>query len=486
MLLGGRFVALAINLAVQVLIVRYLSRQGYGAFAYALAMADLGATITILGFDKAIRRFVTIYSENGDYPRVFGTAVLAVSVMTTLSALLIGSLFAVQSSLGGWMNAGPESVALLLILMLLAPLQALDAVIGSFHAVFSRPRAIVFRKHFLGPGLKLASVLSVMTLAGDAQWLASAYVASSLIGIVIYGSLLIRVLGRDGHFARWESKRIVLPYREVLGYSLPMLSSDLVFLIHNSAIVFFLEYFHSTSDVAAFQAVKPFSRLNTVVLQSFLVLYLPAIARFIARDDDAGLAQFYRETAWWVAILAFPLFAVTMTFSDSIASWVLGGNYADTGGLLALMAAGYFCHAVLGVNAHTLKALREIKRVLIVDGLTAALAFICCYFVIARVGAVGAVLTFNVVLVFHGLANMTALRLSRGIEPFSAALAIPYTMLGCGVGVLAVQKFLLPANWIAQFGALGLAMFLCVLGARRVGRLDDIFPEVRRLPGFAR
>src|SRR5438445_8609821 len=42
LLLAGRALQLASNLAVQLLIVRYLSKTGYGEFAYALAIVTLG------------------------------------------------------------------------------------------------------------------------------------------------------------------------------------------------------------------------------------------------------------------------------------------------------------------------------------------------------------------------------------------------------------------------------------------------------------
>ena len=38
LLLAGRLVAMAINYATQILIIRYLSKSDYGAFAYALSM----------------------------------------------------------------------------------------------------------------------------------------------------------------------------------------------------------------------------------------------------------------------------------------------------------------------------------------------------------------------------------------------------------------------------------------------------------------
>ena len=42
------------------LIVRYLSKSDFGAFAYALAVASMGSSMVLFGLDKAIARFVPI------------------------------------------------------------------------------------------------------------------------------------------------------------------------------------------------------------------------------------------------------------------------------------------------------------------------------------------------------------------------------------------------------------------------------------------
>jgi hypothetical protein len=52
LLLFGRLLALAINLAIQVVIVRYLSKSDYGAFAYALSVIAMGSSIAVFGLDK--------------------------------------------------------------------------------------------------------------------------------------------------------------------------------------------------------------------------------------------------------------------------------------------------------------------------------------------------------------------------------------------------------------------------------------------------
>ena len=63
LLLAGRFVSVGINFAAQVLVVRYLSTQNYGAWAYALAVVALGQSFATFGLDRATTRFVPIITS---------------------------------------------------------------------------------------------------------------------------------------------------------------------------------------------------------------------------------------------------------------------------------------------------------------------------------------------------------------------------------------------------------------------------------------
>jgi O-antigen/teichoic acid export membrane protein len=66
LLLTGRVLSLGINFAVRVLVVRYLSKEAYGAFAYAISIAVFGQTIVTFGLDRAVTRFVPMYDERQD------------------------------------------------------------------------------------------------------------------------------------------------------------------------------------------------------------------------------------------------------------------------------------------------------------------------------------------------------------------------------------------------------------------------------------
>ena len=66
LLLSGRFLAMALNLLTQILIIRYLSKADYGMFAYALTLVAMLSVMNRLGMERAVARFIPIYEEKND------------------------------------------------------------------------------------------------------------------------------------------------------------------------------------------------------------------------------------------------------------------------------------------------------------------------------------------------------------------------------------------------------------------------------------
>ena len=72
LLLVGRMIGLALDFVTQVLIVRYLEKTEYGAFALALSIVAIGTTVSLLGLERTVGRFAPIYHEKGDLGRMWG------------------------------------------------------------------------------------------------------------------------------------------------------------------------------------------------------------------------------------------------------------------------------------------------------------------------------------------------------------------------------------------------------------------------------
>lgn len=484
-LLAGRVIALAISFTTQVVMVRALAKTEYGTFAYALTIATSARTLVSFGEDQALTRFLSLYNERRDYDKLFGTFVMATVKIVATSALLIGVLFAIQGRLAGAVVDDPDAVGLLLILVFLAPIEAVDRTIEGSFAVFSRPRTIFFRKYLVEPGLRLAAVLLVLALGRGATFLAVAYVLAAMAGMVVYALTLFAVLRRDGLLSRFDRGRLSFPIRSYFAFSLPLLTVEVLNITVNTVSVVLLGRYQGIAEVADFRAILPAARLNQVVIFTFTMLFTPMATRFYAARDVTGMRGAYWQTALWLAVFSFPLFALTGPFSETLTLAMFGERYASSAPYLAVLATGYFVNAALGFNASSLQVFGRLGWVLKVNVAVVVLHVALALILVPRHGAMGAAFSIAITLVVQNLLNQVGLaKLGIGILTREAAAVYGVIMVaGAFLGIV---------GWASQpplpmaILLVAAASFSVVWINRRRLRTGEVFPELDKVPFLRR
>jgi O-antigen/teichoic acid export membrane protein len=480
-LTGGRGISLLINFAVQVLIVRYLSQEGYGAFAYALSLVAVGESIVTLGLDRAITRFVPIYEERGQYDRLFGTIVLAVGTVVGLGVAFVVAVVGLQGWLAGSVIGDRQLVTVLAILAALAPIQAYDGLLIGLFAVFGNAWAIFVRKHVLGPLLKLAAVGALIVVGSGVEFLAAGYVAAGFIGIALYTIMLWRLLSRRGLLSRLQASGVRIPGREVFGFAVPLLTSDLVFVVLTASDVILLEHFHDTAEVAAFRVVHSAALLNQLVFTSFALLFTPLAARYFARGDTPGINSLYWRTAAWMAVFSFPIFAMTFSLAGPVTVTLYGEEYRESAIYLALLSLGYYFNVALGFNGLTLKVVGRLRYVVTLNILAAFANVALNLLLIPRYGALGAAIGTTATLILHNVLKQAGLRLATGVSIFEWSVLRVYVVISGTIGGLILISTLIDLNLAAQIVLAGAASLVVLLLNRDVLRVGDTFPALLRL-----
>jgi O-antigen/teichoic acid export membrane protein len=480
LLLAGRFLTLGSNLVVQVLIVRYLTKADYGAFAYALSLVSLGASIATFGLDRSITRFVPIYDEQRNYGKLFGTVVLAVGTVLSLGVLTLIVVYGVQAVVGGSLIGDERAVDVLLILILLVPINSLDGLLMGMFAVFSKPRAIFFRKHVLTPAFRLTIVLLLVLGNRDVFFLAGGYVFAGALGVAIYSVLLYRTLKSDGLLARFSLPTIQIPAREIFGFTIPLLTSDLVYMTMNTSDVILLGHFGGPDDVADFRVIWPAAHLNQVVMASFTLLFTPVAARMFARNDREGINNLYWSTAIWIAVLTFPVFALTFSLAQPVTDILFGSRYSDSATYLTLLSLGYYFNAALGFNGLTLKVYGRLRYVVTINVIAALVNLGLNFILIPRYGPLGAAIGTCSTLVLHNFLKQGGLLLGTGVRLFRGRdLAVYASIVVAAVFLLALQLVVSPPALVG-FAVAALVSLAVIAFSRKSLRAGEMFPELKR------
>lgn len=482
LLVVGRVLTLVLTTATQVVIVRALTQSDFGAFGYALALAAAGRTLLSLGQGKLLSRFMAKYEEERDFDRMFGAMFLAIGTIMLTSTVSLATLFLLADSVIASAVSDPDTVKVVLILIFLAPLEALDQVFVSLFAVFSKARAIFFRKYLFTPLLRLVVVLALALTGSSVTFLAIGYLGAAVIGVAVYVGVFVRVLRERGLLKQLRPSRIILPFRAVFSFSLPLISGELLLLSLNVGGVLILGYFHSAAEVARYRAVFNPARLNTAVLHAFVPLFLPLAARLFARGDIEGLRRTYWHTGVFVAVLTFPVFALTGPLASELTVLLFGAAYADSGIVLALLSVGYYFGVVLGFNTYTLQVCERIRFLVVVNVLVAALNIGLSLLLVQKYGAVGVAAANLAALVVQNLVNQWALRRAIGTTFIDRSAVRCYAVIfACAVALWVFQVLVHPPL-VVGVAAAAVASLLVLLAGRSAIELGDTFPELQRMP----
>ncbi len=486
LLLFGRLIAIVLNLSVQVLVVRYLAKSDYGAFAFAISVVALATNISLLGLNKSLARFMAIYHESNDFPRMAGTAVLIISTVVGTGIALILGVIGCQSIIGNHLVSEQLSLTLLLMLIVLVPIDSLDSVFQSIFGVFGDVRAVFVRRHLLGPLLKLLAIIGVMLFQGSVLTLAVCYVAAGVAGIGLYIILLIQVIKKE-KLAKWfQLKELRFPVREVFGFSLPLLSSQLGFVTRGALVVVFLEALQDSIAVANFRSILPFARLNLIVITSFAFLFTPTASRMYSRREAGSMNSLYWTNAVWVLVLTFPALLLTCVFAQPLTVALLGQRYHGSGIILALMSIGFFFDAILGFTVQTLRVEAKVRSIVITDIFTLVLAMALYLVLIPLYGAIGAACGAMMVMVFQNCAYFLCMRLTTSYGVLRWKHAIAYVeAVTIALLLFGVQYFLEP-HLAIDVVLVGLAAMLLLVLNRQTLQIGQMFPELARLPLIGR
>jgi len=482
LLLAGRFFAQGVNFVGQIMIVRYLSQSDYGAWAYALSIVTLGQGVATFGLDRAITRFLPIYHEHQQYGKLFGTIFMVAGMILSIGLAMVLLFHAASGFLAESWISDQQALSLLSVLIFLAPVQAIDEVLLGMFAVFSSPRSIFLRKHVLSPGLKLLVVLMLVTGHGSVFFLAGGFLLATLLGVVIYTVILLRLLYRQGLFEHFQLRSVTMPWREILAFTIPLLTSDLVHVVMHTMDVIVLQRYASVNEVATLRAVQPLAMMNQLVMASFATLFTPLAARMFARNNRQGINTLYWQTAIWIAVFSFPIFAVTFSIAQPVTVLLYGARYEQSAAILSLLSLGCFFNAALGFNGLTLKVYGKLRYIVIINIAAAALNLGAILLLVPRYGALGAAIGTCATLIVHNVFKHIGLRFGTGIHLFEWRYTKVYLTMVLGAGILwAVQELASPPVHVSL--ALAAIVSLAVLRLNRhLLHAHQVFPELLRIP----
>lgn len=482
LLLTGRGCSLLLNFFTQVLTVRYLSRQDYGVFAYAISLVELMALASAFGMDKTFSQFAAAYHEQKNLRRLNGALIFSSAIILGLGSLLIGGCWLGRGHLFPWLGINQEEAFVLMLLVLLVPFGGFGSLASSFFAVMGETRTVFYRRQIIGPVLKCLAMVTGITLDGGLKGVALAFLLAGLIQFVLDLFLMGRFALKYQLLDSLHRERPEIPAREFLGFGLPVLASDASTMICGSLVIVMVGMFGGSLEAAAFRVVQPLVRLCELPPVTFGILFTPLASRLMIRNRPSELREIYLRTRTWVRVLTFPIFAVCVLLAEPVIQMLFGVEYLESGRVMAILAIGFYVEAGFGFNIQLLKILRRIRLAVTIDILGALMTLGMCLLLIPQWQAIGAAVGVSLGMVVHTLLREFAL---QWVFPMgSLAQGLNFVNLGtlfCVLGVIGLRFGLALPTLPSLLLAIGLSLYVFLINRRQL-QVESMFPELGRFP----
>jgi O-antigen/teichoic acid export membrane protein len=298
--------------------------------------------------------------------------------------------------------------------------------------------------------------------------------------VSIYTTFLVRTIRQQGLLERFSWSGLEMPGREVFGFTVPLLASDLLYIVMNTSDVILLGHYRSAEAVGSLRVILPAAQVNMIVMGSFTLLFTPVAARLFARGDLKGISHLYWQTAAWIAVLSFPVFALTFSLSQPLTVALFGERYESSSTYLTLLALAYYFNVALGFNGLTLKVFGKVRFVVLIS-IAAALTNLALNVVLIPLyGALGAAIATSSTLIVHNILKQWGLRRGTGISLFQRENAVVYVSIAVTATALLVLHWLLrPPLWLV-FPLAAVASLIVLMSSRRILRAGETFPEFAR------
>lgn len=372
--LALRVVAAALALAVSILLARLLGPEGYGVYAFALAVVMLLALPTQAGLPTLLVREVARYDADGDWSRLTGLLRRGNQAVALL-ALAVASVAAVIAIARGSALSAEERATFLWALCLV-PLYSLGNLRGAALRGLRRVISGQFPEYVVRPGVFAGCLLASLAVFGTAGGPdggigpaeAMALHASAALVAFLVGVALLR--GGLPDAARSAARRY--DSRTWLRSLLPLTLLAGISMINNQMDVVLLGLLSTDAEVGIYRAALSASMPVVFALSAVNLVVAPHFSRLFAGGDLAGLQRLVTWSARVAAGVAVPAGLLLALFGTPLLGFVFGEPFAAGGAALAILVAGQLVNAMAGSVGNLLNMTGHERETVLGVGVAAA------------------------------------------------------------------------------------------------------------------
>lgn len=396
------------------LIIARLGAGDYGLVALGFAVMSIAATLSMVGMQSGIVRYVSFYKGKEDKGRIKGTIISALKITLPLSIIFAFILF----WYAGWISIHVfNDASLMPILRIFAigiPFSVLASNLLYATIGFQDMRYNVYAQYIFQEPLKLVSIMVLLAIGFGVLGAAWGWV----LAIIATSFLAFYFLERKV-FPIFNTKvKAVSVDKELISFSFPLLFGGIAGLVMGWTDTVMLGYFSSSADVGIYNVALPTAQMIRAIPGAFFAIFLSVISELYARNKIEDLRMAYNVVTKWMFALILPAFLLVVLFPDQIIKILFGEGYITGATALSILMFGFMTSALVGPASQILQTYGRTKIVMIANYVGATINFSLNLLLIPIYGVNGAAIATGFSLTILSIINFLFAYKVAKVQPF--------------------------------------------------------------------
>ena len=354
-------------LMLAIVLSRELGAEGYGIYAYALALMNLLLIFSVLGMPTLLVREIAANQVRQNWPCFRGLLLRSHQIVFVMSFVVAGSAGLVLWLLSDEIAVNQrETIYIMIALLPLVTLRRtmMGVLRGMQHVVKSKAVELLYRPALtlLGVGILFTLIPSMRT----PQYAMAIQLAATAVALLIAAILLYRYIPHSVYASTPQYKT-----GQWLSSAIPLTLFGATSLINNQTDILMLGIFRPIAEVGIYSVATQGAMLVAFGLQAANAVIAPQIARFYAQGDQVRLQKLLTASGRVIFLFALPVALVFIIAGGTLVGWVFGAEFAQSHMSLAILAFGQLVNASMGAVVLLLNMTgheRDVVRIFLITG----------------------------------------------------------------------------------------------------------------------
>ena len=374
---------------VSVTLARYLGPDRYGLIAVAMGVSGMLEIVGALGMNTGAARYIPYYQARGEADNVRRVVSINLTAKVGMAVMMGTLIFLLAGLLAGFFDKPIKPLVQIASIVL-----GLNILGGAFQGLLR--------------GLQRMGDMAFANAVRDLVWMSSCiylvvvrdlgpegalwgFVAGAVVWAVLSLVAIVRGLREDVPAPHPIESRYD---RKVMGamvtFGVPVLLSNLLFMVFDWTDTYAIAYFGTTEDVSVYNVAFGVVSIPLIITQAIGMAMLPAMSRAYGSGQEGLMRTLWGGALKLVNLVLFPVSLLIIALAVPAIALVYGEEYVAGAYPMMVLAVWLMFRPTGAMSTHILAAMARQGLILRVNILSVALNIVLNVALVPTIGIMGA------------------------------------------------------------------------------------------------